>query len=1449
MNAKKNRYFYTCFLTVALVAGAVSGYAAVESDLLCSYPPSTASAWGGEANARVNMANGVIGSNALNDQSGTGQHLNIVGYMMSSRDSSGEDNGYVLGLVAGDGSYSDVRNYAASVGADQVVYAPYASTGAAGNAYQPGTYSTVNSTWWWLVVVAHETGGHNYNLDHGDGHLNPKTIMLHNYCGGGAAWPYLYSNPNVWDGGVNMLGDGATTCTGSFVNGGDGAYGISSHCQSMCDTTLRVAYAPVLNKAIYHWNFTNAPGSAPAGTTNYDLVSGAPAVVRGNGARYTGNALRLPGGTTGNMAMNSMAAYIDLPDGILSSQTNITIEIWATPQSAQNWARIMDFGNSSIGEIAGNPGDAAPGTTSQTDGIMLTAAIGTDLTQQRFEAKRNGSTYTVDSALATTAGVQHHYAITFTDGAGAYGTKKSAAADSGADTLTTDQWNSTGTGNQFWIGGSADTGDGTANLNGLIDEVYVFNRPLNATEVQSLYNNNSMANNNAVVHLSFDNVSGTTVINDGTGGSAMNGVLNGGASVVSGGKFGNCLRISGANASSSSCRIASSVVPLTVGAGSSWTVAMWVKSSSAGGCYAYQGAGGWASGNTTLYFNQGNTTAGTHAGGVRYAQGWETGAATVNDGTWHQVVLSCNGTNGGRWQWYRDGFPAGLLDVSNRLANITDVNEWLGRSEWSGDNLANNDYSEVRISNVAMNQQQVTANYLLGPNYVQRSTAMVAGDLWNGSARSFSTAGNWSDGLAPSAGKSYEMSDFNLTTPNDVANHTFAGDSLRASGGIFFDGASGSSTITVNKFQIDNEEICNAAPWYNTMTLAGNLYVTNNNIIRGSGGPVVVSANLNGNGSLTLYGQPVSFSGNNTGYTGKIRVGNGIIGNLNLSSEAQLGANPPNFTSDQLILNRGWLYTTTSFAISNSNRGITIGVNDGIFDQSAGTTLTLGCPLASGYTSASGNALTTQTEPSGIVAGVLIKQNSGRLALTSSNPNYNGAISINGGTLSITNAGQLSGGSFGNPFTDNGIFDYSSSAAQIISSAIAGTGAITKNGAGTLTLSGANTLSGSVTINGGTLYANPGNAANNRAFSYVSGITVNSGGTLQAGQNGLFGWDGTQEHPITVNSGGTLTCDSGADVGVGTVTLNGGTLANVGASATWGSWCFDNAGDVLAVTADSTVSAVNVKFANGGTINVSAGKTLNFNGTITDASGGGASSVAFGGTGTVVLTGVNPFSGGATISAGTLLVNGFIGAGPVTVDSEATLGGNGTIGGPVTVQSGGTLSPGLSVGVLNASSNVTLQPGSTNLMEISKTPLTNDQLRVTGLLTLGGTLVISNLSGTLSGGDSFRLFQAGSINGAFASFKLPVLGANLAWNTSNLGSSGVLSVVSTASAKLTWNVSGANLTMTWPSDHTGWRLLTSTNLAGNNWVDVSSNSVMATNQIALPINATNDSVFYRLVYP
>jgi autotransporter-associated beta strand protein len=276
---------------------------------------------------------------------------------------------------------------------------------------------------------------------------------------------------------------------------------------------------------------------------------------------------------------------------------------------------------------------------------------------------------------------------------------------------------------------------------------------------------------------------------------------------------------------------------------------------------------------------------------------------------------------------------------------------------------------------------------------------------------------------------------------------------------------------------------------------------------------------------------------------------------------------------------------------------------------------------------------------------------------------------------------------------------------------------------------------------------------------------------LRATANALFGWDGTQDKPITVYSGSTLTSDSGADIGVGTVTIAGGTLASLGASATWGSWRFDNPGDKLVVTEDSVASAVNVKFQNGGAIDVAAGKTLDFTGTITDSSSGGVSTlVKSGGSGTLTLANANTFTGGTTLSAGTLLVNGSLASG-VSVSSGATLGGNGTVNGSVSVS--GTIAPGTSIGTLTFGSAPTLASGSAIVAEVNQTNgQTADKIIVSsGTLSFGGTLTITNVGPVATNG-TFTLFS-GALSGSFAATNFPPGGANH-WKTDQLNVNGTV---------------------------------------------------------------------------
>jgi hypothetical protein len=192
---------------------------------------------------------------------------------------------------------------------------------------------------------------------------------------------------------------------------------------------------------------------------------------------------------------------------------------------------------------------------------------------------------------------------------------------------------------------------------------------------------------------------------------------------------------------------------------------------------------------------------------------------------------------------------------------------------------------------------------------------------------------------------------------------------------------------------------------------------------------------------------------------------------------------------------------------------------------------------------------------------------------------------------------------------------------------------------------------------------------------------------------------------------------------------------------------------------------------------------------------------------------------------------------------------------------GSTLAPGNpgSIGTLTVSGTIT--NGGAILMKLNRTnSQTCDQLDSAKTITITGTgtLIVTNLGPTLQVGDTFQLFNQ-AVTG-FAATSLPVMDANnsllYTW-TNKVGINGSIQLltalpsVNTTPTNITFQASGGNLTVSWPSDHTGWTLLAQTNSLqvglSTNWVAVTGSSI--TNQMSIPIGPTNGSVFFRLSYP
>jgi hypothetical protein len=217
-------------------------------------------------------------------------------------------------------------------------------------------------------------------------------------------------------------------------------------------------------------------------------------------------------------------------------------------------------------------------------------------------------------------------------------------------------------------------------------------------------------------------------------------------------------------------------------------------------------------------------------------------------------------------------------------------------------------------------------------------------------------------------------------------------------------------------------------------------------------------------------------------------------------------------------------------------------------------------------------------------------------------------------------------------------------------------------------------------------------------------------------------------------------------------------------------------------------------------------------------------------------------------------VHNFFAAG-LTIRSNASLVGNGTILAPVTVQSGGTLAPGTSIGKLMLINSIILQ-GST-LMEISKTAsaFTNDQLQVIGPVTFGGSLTVSNIGPSLLGpGDQFQLFNAGGYVGSFTTITLPPLAPGLVW-TNKLSVDGSIQVVGSTLKFATISRSGTNVIISGVGGSAGatyWALTTTNLSAGiSNWTRLLTNQFDVSGNFTFT-NSIDTAVpqrFYRLQVP
>ncbi|EAW1521500.1 autotransporter outer membrane beta-barrel domain-containing protein, partial [Salmonella enterica subsp. enterica] len=306
-------------------------------------------------------------------------------------------------------------------------------------------------------------------------------------------------------------------------------------------------------------------------------------------------------------------------------------------------------------------------------------------------------------------------------------------------------------------------------------------------------------------------------------------------------------------------------------------------------------------------------------------------------------------------------------------------------------------------------------------------------------------------------------------------------------------------------------------------------------------------------------------------------------------------------------------------------------------------------------------------------SGQVVKSGDETLTLSGSNT-YTGGTTISGGTLVASNVDALGTGDV----TDNATLELNTGGT--FDNVISGSGQVVKSGDKTLTLSGANSYTGGTTINDGTLVASnvdalgSGDVTNDAVLELNTGgdFTNNISGSGQVVKSGdeTLTLSGTNSYTDgTLISGGTLVATNLEALGTGDVTNNATLELNTGGDFTnniSGSGQVVKSGDETltlsganSYTGGTTISggtlvASNVEALGSGDVTDNATLEMNTGGDFDNAISG-SGQVVKSGDKTLTLSGANSYTGGTTISGGTLVASNVEALGSGDIDNYASL--------------------------------------------------------------------------------------------------------------------------------------------------------------------------------------------------
>ena len=574
-----------------------------------------------------------------------------------------------------------------------------------------------------------------------------------------------------------------------------------------------------------------------------------------------------------------------------------------------------------------------------------------------------------------------------------------------------------------------------------------------------------------------------------------------------------------------------------------------------------------------------------------------------------------------------------------------------------------------------------------------------------------------------------------------TTNGTTLGSWPGAGNSATFAGSDGTWAITVNGTQnVDSITFLNSQYTLSSGTIN---YGTKNGLFIASGKEATINSVISGSAGLKLYSSSTSLATLNlngaNSYTGVTKIGPHV--RLNVSSMADGGLNSnigaSSFDAANLVIDGGQYRSTGGNA--STDRLFTLTENGGYIFASGSGAVNFTNTGAIAFSGSGARVLelggTAQVNSS--FSPVIGDGTGGATSVKKTgDPNWslNGANTFTGGVtvvVGILKAGNAQ--AFGN--FDNSITVNSGCAIDVNGYGLSGyTQNIVLNGqvdanTGALINTGADQLNAirQISLESNTFIGNNGGRFDiGRGQAGAVGITGNNYTLTKVGTNFVaLGADANSLSEVIINAG-TLQLESAASAGNAPITINSGATLSLLNSITYPNSITMSGGTLTSSTVPSNnpvySGALTISGAN--TLNNAAANVLTISGVIN----GAGSLIKTGETGTVILANNNNYTGGTTITSGTLNVTGSLAAGSA-VTVTGTLAGSGTVAGTVNA-SDGKIAPGNGGAGTLSTGNLTLSGTSTLEFELGTS---SDKIAVTGNLTLDGTLNISALAGFAAG--------------------------------------------------------------------------------------------------------------------